>query len=85
MVRTHIFTEDANKHYDRDGEPIYYHGPHELWNIAGGPQKLSNFIFKFYLYLPEKIRRENYVKERDMLLLVYWLRVCLSLSYVLTW
>jgi len=21
--------------YDRDGEPIYYHGPHELWNIAG--------------------------------------------------
>jgi len=19
----------------RDGEPIYYHGPHELWNIIG--------------------------------------------------
>jgi len=25
--------------YHRDGEPIYYHGLHELWNIAGCPQK----------------------------------------------
>ena len=23
----------------RDGEPIYYHGPHELCVIAGGLQK----------------------------------------------
>jgi len=24
--------------YSRDGEPIYYHGPHELCISAGGPQ-----------------------------------------------
>jgi len=23
--------------YGRDEEPIDYHGPHELWNIAGEP------------------------------------------------
>jgi len=21
------------------GNPIYYHGPHNWWSIAGGPQK----------------------------------------------
>jgi len=26
----------------RDVEPLYYGGPHELWNITGGPQKLIN-------------------------------------------
>ena len=24
--------------YNKGGEPIYYHGPHELCIIAGGPQ-----------------------------------------------
>jgi len=32
-------------------EPIYYHGPHELWIIAGGPQRTTGCILKFYLYL----------------------------------
>jgi len=31
--------------------PIYYHGPHKLWVIAGGPQMTIDFILKFYLYL----------------------------------
>jgi len=32
-----------------------YHGPHdELWNIAGGPQKLINFILKLYFYLTKE-------------------------------
>jgi len=25
-------------HFTRGGKPIYYHGPHELYIIAGGPQ-----------------------------------------------
>jgi len=29
-----------------DGEAIYYQGPHELQNIADGPQKLINLILK---------------------------------------
>ena len=45
--------------------------PQELWNIAGGPQKLINFILKFYLYLP----KESNVKERERLLLTYCLLV----------
>jgi len=24
---------------EQGGEPIYYHGPHKWWIIAGGPQK----------------------------------------------
>jgi len=36
------------------GEPIYCHGPHGSWNIAGGAQKFINFILKFYVYLPRK-------------------------------
>jgi len=39
---------------------IHYRRPHELWNIAGGPQKLINFNILFYLYLP----KEN--KERKV-------------------
>ena len=39
--------------YHRDGEPIYYHGPHELWNIAG------KFILKFYLYLAKRKQGEK--------------------------
>jgi len=25
-----------------------------MWNIIGGPQKLTNFILKFYLHLPKE-------------------------------
>jgi len=32
--------------YSMDGEAIYYQGPHELQNIADGPQKLINLILK---------------------------------------
>ena len=38
----------------RGGDSIYYNGPHELWNIAGGQQKLLNFILKFYLSRPKE-------------------------------
>ena len=41
--------------YIRDGEPIYYYGSHEMWNIIGGPQKLTNFILIFY-YCDRKSR-----------------------------
>jgi len=37
-----------------DGEPIYYYGQHEIWNNIGGRQKLTNFILKFYFYLPKE-------------------------------
>jgi len=37
--------------YSRGGEPIYYHGPHKLWIVAGGSQILFDFILKFYVYL----------------------------------
>jgi len=30
-----------------DGEPSYHQGPHELWNIAVGPQQLITFILTF--------------------------------------
>jgi len=45
-----------------------------------------NYVFKFSLYLPEerKIRIESYVKEREILLLTYCLRVCLSWNFALT-
>jgi len=36
----------------KGGEPIYYHGPHELCIVAGGPQnQFNNFIPKSYHYL----------------------------------
>jgi len=41
---------------NRGGEPIYYHGPHKLWIIAGGPQITIDFILKFYLYLITRYR-----------------------------
>ena len=70
---------------DQGWEPTYNHWPHESWNIAGGPPNInlilssnSTFIFR------RKIRRENYVKEREILLLAFFLRVCLSWSFVLT-
>jgi len=48
-----------------------------LWNIAGGPQKkLINFILTFYLYIPKKIRRENYhVRERERQLLIVYVNL----------
>jgi len=36
------------------GSIYYYHGRHEFWNIAGGPQKLINIIFWFHLHPPEE-------------------------------
>jgi len=47
------FTESEidNSHwhglYWRIGEPIYYHEPNEMWNVAGETQKLNNFMIKF--------------------------------------
>jgi len=41
-----------------DGEPIGYHGPHELWKIDVGPQKLINLILKF-LHYPPKVNKER--------------------------
>jgi len=35
----------------RDVELIYYHGPYQLWNITGGPYKITNFILKLHFYL----------------------------------
>ena len=64
----------------RGVEPICHHGPHELWNIARGQQKLINFILKFYLYLPKEIRGKSHVKERERLLFT----LCLSRSFDLT-
>ena len=46
MVAPHVNPRlllNTAKIYDRDGEAIYYGGPHELWKIAGGPQNLINF------------------------------------------
>jgi len=37
------------KSYTRGGEPIYYHGPHELWIIAGVAKSLNFFLLKFTL------------------------------------
>jgi len=42
--------------YTRGGEPIYYHGPHKLWIIAGGTQITIDFILTFYLYLSTRDR-----------------------------
>ena len=38
-------------HWTRDGEPIYYHGPHKMWIITFGLQTTTGCILKFYLYL----------------------------------
>jgi len=40
----------------RGGEPIYYHGAHKLWIIAGGPQIAIDFIPEFYLHLAVRDR-----------------------------
>ena len=58
------------------GGPVCYHGPHELLrNVAGGPQKLINYILKIHPHLQRKTRRENCVKERERLLLTHCLLV----------
>jgi len=46
------------------GNLLYYRGPHELWNIDGGPHNLIILILKFYLYLPKENKEKNCVKER---------------------
>ena len=51
--------------YIRDGKPIYYLGPHKMWEIATGPQILINFPSKSTFNFPKKMERENYVKERE--------------------
>jgi len=45
--------------YTRGEEPIYYHGPRELCNIAGGPQKFINFIREIYFYLPKQSKERK--------------------------
>ena len=70
--------------YGMDGEPIYYRVPNELWNISSGPQNCTNFILKFYLYLPKGNKKSKYAKQRERLLLAYCICVCLSRSFVLT-
>jgi len=30
-----------------------------MWNIIGGPQKLTNFILKFYFYLPKESKERK--------------------------
>ena len=51
---------------------IYYHGPHKLWIITGGPQLIlfwnSSFIF-----------------VQGSLVVRFYLRICLSWSFILTW
>jgi len=39
----------CHSHPARNAESIWCYGRHVLWNIAGGQQKYSNFIVKFYL------------------------------------
>jgi len=70
--------------YSRDGEPIYYHGPHKMWKIASGPQILFNFTFKFYLHLPKE-NRERKLCQGEKHFSTYCLHVCLSLSFVWSW
>jgi len=40
----------------RVGELIYYHGPHKLWIIAGGPQITIDLNLKFYFCLTTRDR-----------------------------
>ena len=50
----------------RDGEAIYYHGPHELSNSADWPEKISNFILNCCPYLPKETREKAMSRsERD--------------------
>jgi len=49
----------------RDGKPIYNRGPHGVWNIAGGPQKLINFILKFHHYLPKENEERKLCSEAE--------------------
>ena len=67
-------------------EPLCYHAPHELWNIAEGPQELFSFTLNFYLYLPKENKQIKLcqIAIDTVLLLIYCLCVCLSWSFVLT-
>jgi len=57
------------------GEPIYHHESQELGNSARGTHVLFNFILKFYFYLKIDNKERKLVKEREILLLTYSLRV----------
>ena len=65
FVQSFMQNQTALTDYTRDGEPIYYHGPHVLWNIAGRPQKLICFILKFYLYLPKESKEKKCQGARE--------------------
>jgi len=54
----------------RDREPIYYHGPHGLRSIAGGPQYNLN-----YLPTENKVKNQIYVKEQAIRLFTYSVRM----------
>jgi len=69
--------------YSRGGEPNYYHGPHRLWIIAGGPQTTIVFNLKFYLYLTTRDRGflwHTILTDRRFCLL----STCWPWSFVLT-
>jgi len=38
ILRIKVRKSNSVKCYIRGGEPIYYHGPHKWWIIAGGPK-----------------------------------------------
>jgi len=50
----------------RDGKSIYYHGPYELCNNAGGSQKLFNFILKLYFYTAKQGEKTMTRREREI-------------------
>jgi len=65
-------------------EPVFYHWPHELWNIAGGPQNRITLSENSTVVFPWKARKENHVKDRErLILLTSCLSICLSGSFVL--
>jgi len=50
----------------KDGKSIYYHGPYELCNNAGGSQKLFNFILKLYFYTAKQGEKTMTRREREI-------------------
>ena len=75
LLRAHIAWNLRIFLFVSNGERIYYHWLHGLWNFADGRHKKSiNFKLKFYLYLPKEIKEKYHVKERERLLLTHCLR-----------
>ena len=65
-------------------EPINYHGPHELWNIASGPQIL--IYRKIYLYRGEESKKKKLLEgawETSLDLYKYLLMIELIFDVVL--